>query len=79
MALLYKSTAAVCFKLVVFTTAIVVVKGCAVLYVDRKYHSIVRPLLVSWAHGYGFNSEFGWTGLSSIRTHQEGTIAIITA
>jgi hypothetical protein len=37
-------------------------QGCAILYVDRKHHSMIHPLLVSWGDGYGFNSEFGWTG-----------------
>ena len=37
-------------------------QGCAILYVDRSHHDIIRPLLVSWGYGYGFNSEFAWTG-----------------
>lgn len=33
------------------------------LYVDQQHHSIVHPLVVSWGQGYGFSSEFGWTGM----------------
>ncbi|XP_076445354.1 uncharacterized protein LOC143283115 isoform X2 [Babylonia areolata] len=38
-------------------------KGAAFLYVRKELKSSIHPLLVSHGYGFGFSSEFLWTGL----------------
>ncbi|XP_042189042.1 probable L-cysteine desulfhydrase, chloroplastic [Callorhinchus milii] len=38
-------------------------KGCAFLYVMPQLQNSLRPLVISHGFGYGFSSEYIWTGL----------------
>ncbi|XP_025097548.1 probable L-cysteine desulfhydrase, chloroplastic isoform X2 [Pomacea canaliculata] len=38
-------------------------KGAAFLYVRKDHKNHVRPLVISHGYGYGFSSEFIWSGL----------------
>ncbi|XP_078068476.1 uncharacterized protein LOC144493440 isoform X1 [Mustelus asterias] len=38
-------------------------KGCAFLYVKKELQSCLQPLVISHGFGFGFSSEYIWTGL----------------
>jgi len=50
-------------------------KGSAFLWVNKKYHAKIRPLVISLGYNFGFNSEFLWIGTRDYTT----MLSIITA
>ncbi|XP_070568937.1 uncharacterized protein [Ptychodera flava] len=38
-------------------------KGCGFMFVNKKFHSTVRPLVISHGFGSGFSAEYMWSGL----------------